>query len=201
MQQSLSNWLGITKYFLIGIAVIAAVLAGAGFVYRGEIHRAIRVATGVVSHEICSGVFVSGLQADQIFAENIKPRPGLSLIAWGLAYTVDAEHRTVTATFQGGFANRAVFRYGLGCQVVHDLEPANAQPPAPEVAARPQLAALLPEIAGSAVVQTPDGKVCNAPCRAFPQAHNWRGPRTKTAGVVQERHVIAEGHRAADGPA
>src|SRR5258706_1415550 len=151
------------KYLLIGLAVIAAVLAGAGVVYRDEIGRAIRVATGVVSHEICSGVFVSGLQADQIFAENIKPRPGLSLIAWALAYTVDTENRAVTATFRGGFANRAIFRDGLGCQVVHGSEPANVQPPAPGAAAPPQSAALLPDIAGSAVVGTPRGKIRTAP--------------------------------------
>jgi len=177
-------------------AVAVATLLTLFFTLRPD--RAIRVATGVVSHEICSGVFVSGLAADQIFAKNIKPRPGLSLIAWALAYTVDTERRTVTATFRGGFANRAVFRDRLGCQVVRGSEPANAQ--APEIAAQPQLAALLPGIAGSAVVEPADGKLRTALDRAFAEPEHGPARRTKAVVVVQDGHVIAERYAPGYGP-
>lgn len=186
------------KSLLIGVAVIIATIVGAGFVYRGEIRLAIRVATGVVSHEICSGVFVSGLRADQIFAENIKPRPGLSLIAWGLDYTVDAENRAVTATFRGDYASRAIYRDQLGCLVVNGAEPAPHL--APPVDTPPQSTALLPDIAVLAVVEPVDDKLRTALDRAFAEPEHGPARRTKAVVVVQDGHVIAERYAPGYGP-
>ena len=65
---------------LFASAIVAMLLCAAvWFVPRAT--RGIRIGTGVVSHTLCSGVFVSGLDPDQLFAEALKPNPGLALLS------------------------------------------------------------------------------------------------------------------------
>jgi len=97
------------KSIWIGVGLVVALVVAAAIKLRPDL--AIRVATGLVSHEIYSGVFVSGLKPEAIFAENLTPRPFFSLVAWALAYQVDREHRA-TATFLGGDQSRAAIATG-----------------------------------------------------------------------------------------
>jgi len=85
--------------------------------------RGIRVGTGLVSKTLCTGVFVSGLDPDALYAEAVKPIPGQTRLAKHLKYVVDRSAREVTATWWGGFESRAVYREGFGCRLVHDNEP------------------------------------------------------------------------------
>jgi CubicO group peptidase (beta-lactamase class C family) len=188
------------KYLLLGLAVFAIVPVGMWWAYRAEIGRAKRVATGLVSHEICSGVFVSGLKPEAIFAENLGPRPFFSLVAWALNYQVDREHRAVTATFLGGGESRAVYRDVLGCIVVHDAMPADTPRSGRGETAESRPAPLLPQIAGPEVVNPADEKLRIALDRAF--AEPARGParRTKAVVIVRDGHVIAERYAPGYGP-
>jgi CubicO group peptidase (beta-lactamase class C family) len=188
------------KYPLLGLAVIAIVLVGMWWVYRPEIGRAKRVATGLVSHEICSGVFVSGLQPEAIFAENLRPRPFFSLVAWALDYQVDRGHRAVTASFLGGDESRAVYRDELGCIVVQDAKPADTPRSAREETAERRSAALLPEIAGPEVVKPADDNLRIALDRAFAEPEHGPARRTKAVVVVRDGHVIAERYAPGYGP-
>ena len=88
---------------LIVLALIAYAVA-AVFIFHPD--RALRVATGMVSHTLCSETFVVGLDTDQSFAETFRSMPGMRRIAPLLRYEVDRRRRSVTATLAGGFEKR-----------------------------------------------------------------------------------------------
>jgi CubicO group peptidase (beta-lactamase class C family) len=94
--------------------------------------RGLRVLNGLTSHTLCSAVFVSGLDAEQTYADNIKARPMVSLVSWAIHYSVDRERKEVRTTFLGGFEERAVFHPGFGCTMnappAGNGYPATAQP-------------------------------------------------------------------------
>ena len=84
--------------------------------------RGIRVGTAVVSHTLCSGAFVSGLDPDLLYAEAVKPIPGQRVLSKRLRYDVDRAGRQVIVTWAGGFQSRAVYRDGFGCMILHGDE-------------------------------------------------------------------------------
>jgi CubicO group peptidase (beta-lactamase class C family) len=161
-----------------GIAALAATLMIGG------------CASASTSHLLCSAVFVSGRDADEAFQEEMRPEAGMGWIAWALRYTVDREHREVKTTIAGAFASRAVYRDGLGCLVVHGAVPDDA---AAGHEARTAVAPpLLGEIAGPAVVTSPDPRIRAAIDAAFaePDASPWR--HAKAVVVLHRGRVIAE---------
>jgi CubicO group peptidase (beta-lactamase class C family) len=173
----------------LGGALVALGAAGWWVKFRA-IDLAIPAATGFVSHELCSGVFVSGFDPEKVFAENINPRDGISRIAWALGYSIDSTHRAVTATFAGQFPSRAVYREGLGCRLVHDDEPADTSAGA-AVAVTPSSIPLLPEIAGPDLVEPGNAQLRTALDRFFAgDRPPWR--RATAAVVVHDGRVIAE---------
>ena len=63
----------------IGAGLVLSVPLAAGIAFRPD--RAMRVATGVVAHNVCSKTFVSGLDPQTVFTETIArdgARPALS---------------------------------------------------------------------------------------------------------------------------
>ena len=169
------------------ILLLATVLCVSGCAWlRPDL--AARVATGTTAHDLCSEAFVSGLDPAQVFAENIKPRPGLSLIAPLLNYEVDREQGEVRADLAGGFTSRAIYRGTVGCALVkepsvHGLPP----PPAPPLEASPKQPASSPALQA-------------ALDEAF--AENPRGaPRaTKAVLIVHRNHLLAERYALGYGP-
>ena len=149
----------------------------------------IRIASASTSHLLCSAVFVSARDADEAFAEEMRPEAGMGWIAWALRYAVDRERREVTTTIFGSFESRAIYRDGLGCLVVHGAVPDDAAAGREAHAAVPPL---LGEIAGSTVVTAPDPRIGAAIDAAFaePPAPPWR--KTKAVVVLHRGHVIAE---------
>lgn len=147
--------------------------------------RAAGTATGLVSHQLCSAVFVSGLDPDQFYREAIEPM--LSPASFLFSHTVDREHAQVTARVAGVAESRAVYRAPLGCVLVHGALPA----PVRTAVANPA-ASLLPAIAPREVVGTADPLFRSALERAFAEPdsapHRW----TKAVIVVHEGHVLAE---------
>ena len=134
---------------------VAAALSGCE-----SIDRAAHVATGYVSHQLCSAAFVSGLDPQQFQHDALKPMGGP--LGFLLRQEVDAQGRQVTARLAGMAESRAVYRGTLGCLVARDPVPAAERIDLPAPAP-----ALLPEIAGPATVEPTHPVVRAAFDRAF----------------------------------
>lgn len=178
-----------------GVLVVAA-LAAPAVIYRPD--RAIRVATGLVAHNVCSKSFVSGLDPETVFAETAE-RAGIRRLRWGLNYRLDRTAQTADASLAGLFASHAVFHEGLGCVLLHGgKEPYLLKN---DIAAlkTPKTPPLLAEIAGPALVEPSDPRLKAALDHAFeePAAPPFR--RTKAVVVVHDGSVIAERYAAGIG--
>ncbi len=175
-------------------AILAALLASAA-IFRPD--RAIRVATGLVAHNICSKAFVSGLDPQTVFSETTE-RAGIRRLRWGLSYHLDRIGQFVEASFAGRFGSRAAFHEGFGCIVLRgpDAKPYLLKN---DVAAlkTPKDPPVLPEIGGAAIVEPADPNLKAALDRAFEEPATPPFRRTKAVVVVHEGMVIAE--RYADG--
>ena len=88
----------------VALAVLLLVVAGlaiAAAVFRPG--KAVRVATGLVSHTLCSETFVAGLDPDRTFAETVRTMPGVRRLVPWLHYRVDRTAREVSTTLGGRF--------------------------------------------------------------------------------------------------
>src|SRR6056297_2130641 len=105
------------KYLLF--AVIAVMLVAA-FVFTGSSwHRIyLPTATGITAKQVCSLHFVSGLAPER--ARSLYIDPLLSPFDGLISARVHTEQREVRARLFGLYRQRAVFREGLGCSLVHD---------------------------------------------------------------------------------
>ena len=186
------------------LAVLLLVVAGlviAVAVFRPD--KAVRVATGLVSHTLCSETFVAGLDPDQTFAETVRTMPGVRRLVPWLHYRVDRTAREVSTTLGGRFEMRAVYHDGVGC-IVALPAPAGPAPPLPSPASAGTPAAAPapagaadapeagPDIAGPAVVDPASEPLRDALDRVFaePPGEPVRG--TKAVVVVHDGRVVAE---------
>jgi len=186
------------------LAVLLLVVAGlaiAAAVFRPG--KAVRVATGLVSHTLCSETFVAGLDPDQTFAETVRTMPGVRRLVPWLHYRVDRTAREVSTTLGGRFEMRAVYHDGVGC-IVALPAPAGPAPPLPSPASAGTPAAAPapagaadapeagPDIAGPAVVDPASEPLRAALDRVFaePPGEPVRG--TKAVVVVHDGRVVAE---------
>ncbi|WP_417498321.1 serine hydrolase domain-containing protein [Maricaulis sp.] len=97
-------------------AVLAAGLAALNLSPIGQIY--LPSATGIVAKQMCSLTWVSGLDPDQARAMYLDPLLGDAGSV--LTHHIDADNHQVTANFLGLFwTQRAVWRDGLGCTLVH----------------------------------------------------------------------------------
>ena len=179
---------------LMAGALVVAALTVPAVIFRPD--RAIRVATGVVAHNVCSKTFVSGLDPKTVFAETTD-RAGLRRLKWALRYDVDGTAKTVDASLAGALGSRAAFHEGFGCVLLHG----SYQPYLPksdiDALRTPKTPPLLPEIAGAAVVEPVDPRLRAALDHAFEEPATPPFRRTKAVVVVHNGTVIGE--RYADG--
>src|ERR1700744_1810516 len=113
--------------------------------------------------------------------------PGVNFIAWALHPDVDRTRHDVTVSLLGMGRSHAVYRDGYGCTLDHGTI-ANLAPP-PDEKPTP---ALLPEIAGLALVKPATPELDAALDRAFFEPHAPTYRRTKAVVVVKDGRVIAE---------
>jgi CubicO group peptidase (beta-lactamase class C family) len=177
------------KVLLIGVMVVAAVAIVAFLRLRPG--TAARVATGLVSHTLCSETFVAGLDARQTFAETFESMPGIRRLIPLLRYEVDRNHGEVTATLAGRFERRAVYREGFGCALVYDAVAGHATGAGPPTDSGTQ-PANVPDIAGAAVVEPADERLRAALDRAFAEPAQGPPRGTKAVIVLHDDRVIAE---------
>jgi CubicO group peptidase (beta-lactamase class C family) len=174
--------------------VLAALTAMAGCSARSG--SPARIATGYISHVVCSYVFVSGLDPARVSEDDIAGNPVFRGFNWALRHEVDREQRAVTARALGGFETRAVYREGLGCLNLNGAQPPDA-PTRAELEADGPIPALLPDIAGPDVVAPIDAGLRAAVDRAFAEPAGKQVRRTHAVVIVHDGRVVAE--RYADG--
>jgi CubicO group peptidase (beta-lactamase class C family) len=177
------------KWIVIAVAVLLAALAGAGIYFRPD--RAIHVATSVVAHNVCSKVFVSGLDPQTTFAETVE-RDGLRRLRTVLRWRIDRTARTIDVSAAGLLGSHAVFHDGLGCVLQHGSSEPYVLKSDIEALKYPKAPPLLPEIAGPAVVEPADPALKAALDHAFEEPAEPPFRRTKAVVVVHDGKVIAE---------
>jgi len=185
-----AGWWARLRIFTIVISIVV-LLATAAALAAWSPEQALRVASAYVSRTVCSGTFVSGLDPEQIYVENVRATPAFSLLEFALRYEVDRMRREVTTTIAGGFVSRAVFRNGLGCRLVNGGAPL-ASASADLTASAPGTPPSLPEIAGPAAVTPASDAIHAALDRAFAEPHRSPRRRTKAIVIVRDGRVIAE---------
>jgi hypothetical protein len=150
-----------------------------------------RIATGYISHVVCSYVFVAGLELGRVDEEEITGNPAFTGFHWALHYQVDREQRELTTRAMGLFESREVYREGLGCINLN-----GERPPAPltkaEIDVEESAPALLPPIAGPAVVAPSDAGLKAALERAFAEPGDQPVRRTHAVVIVHDGRVVAE---------
>ncbi len=165
---------------VVGLVVAAAIVA------VWQLSPLAKVGSAYSAKAVCSGVFVAGMDADRVFAEEVEPIDS----AMGLVgYQVDEDEKSVRASIYGLGASTAVYRPETGCTLLAGGEPdpissvGNAQSfqPLPTMPAPPAAAADL------------DAAIDDA----FEGPINGGSAQTRAIVVVHDGQVIAE--RYADG--
>jgi CubicO group peptidase (beta-lactamase class C family) len=175
------------------IILLTTAIAAAGVALgAARAHDVPRIATGFVADILCSETFVSGLDIRRTFAETMDAMPGTSLITWAMDYQVDRARKDVTVTLFGIGRSHAVYREGLGCTLEHGAAIADVAVPADD-----RQPALLPEIAGPAIVPPQSPELAAALDRAFAEPAQPPHRRTRAVVVTKAGRIIAE--RYADG--
>jgi CubicO group peptidase (beta-lactamase class C family) len=186
----------------VALAVLLLVVAGMAIavaVFRPG--KAVRVATGLVSHTLCSETFVAGLDPDQTFAETVRTMPGIRRLVPWLHYRVDRAARDVSTSLGGRFEMRAVYHDGVGCTVAFPASAVTPLPsPAPAAAASVAPAPVSaagapgagPDIAGPAVVDPASEPLRAALDRVFAEPAGGPVRGTKAVVVVHDGRVVAE---------
>jgi len=173
------------------IAGALAVAAPVALVAIYHPERAISIGTGAVADALCAKAFVSGLDPQASFAE-ILTRPGIRLLRRGLRYRLDRTARTVDVSVVGLFATHVAFHEGLGCvRVQGGREPYLLRTDF-QALKTPKAPPLLPDIAGSEIVEPSDPALKAALDHAFEERAKPPFRRTKAVVVVRDGRVIAE---------
>ncbi|MFG3596712.1 serine hydrolase domain-containing protein [Bradyrhizobium sp. RDI18] len=147
-----------------------------------------KVATGFVASVLCTETFVSGLDPARVFAETTSAMPGAGLIAWALDYRLDRARKDVTVTLFGLGGSHAVYRgEGLGCYLDHDGAVAEIVLPPSET--KP---ALLPDIAGDAIVEPQTPQLALALDRAFAEPDRSTPRNARAVVVLKDGRIVAE---------
>lgn len=170
------------KWILRLVLFIAAFALAAGVYAARYLSQNVPVGTAYFAKILCSGVFVSGRENDDVLAVDLAldhPMTG------HLDVDVDNAQRTVTVSLKGLFTRRAVFRDGLGCTLALDVSPegldgqVKSEPPSP----RP---------ADPWLEDEPSAELAAALDRAFDEPDPERPRRTRAVAVVHDGRLVAE---------
>jgi CubicO group peptidase (beta-lactamase class C family) len=168
------------------VIAAAAMLAGCG-----GLERAAGVPAHYVSHQMCSAVFVGGLDPDMFYREAVEPV--IAPAGLLMDYRIDRNGKEVTADLAGLITSRSVFLGAEGCRVVHEgaagapMEE-NDPPTAAKHAAKP----LPVDPANPALEAALD--------REFAEPESGRHRWTKSVVVLRGAHIVAERYSPGYGP-
>ena len=57
--------------------------------------RALRIASASTSMTLCTAAFVSGMNPDLAWRDEVRGEPGMGWVSWALHYDVDRDHQEV----------------------------------------------------------------------------------------------------------
>jgi hypothetical protein len=175
---------------------VAAILVAAAAAAGLPLIKVAPIGTGFAAKTICSNVFISGRDADDVFREDVAP---VIFPATFVSYRVDREARAVSAAIFGFAEARAIFREGCGCTLVKGV---------PEAELNTQLIAAreirestiddLPGLAAGREIGEPlppgvdPGRLKQALDAAFTEDTSEMPKRTRAVLVVYNGRLIAE---------
>lgn len=172
-----------TLALTIGCLVLAAVLFGSWF----GLGRMVGVPAHFASHQLCSAVFVGGLEPAQYYREAIAPKFGS--LGKLLRYDIDRERREVRVIFAGLVHSRAIDDGPYGCRVIHSGDGFRA---AHDEKNSTRSQSSLPSIGGPDVVVPKSAALSEALDHAFAEPksapHRW----TKAVLILHRGQVIGE---------
>ncbi|MGX1097984.1 serine hydrolase domain-containing protein [Amorphus sp. MBR-141] len=179
---------------------IAVLLLGAGGIaaLSWQLPPMLWVGSSYVAKTVCSGMYVSGLDLDRIWAEDVLGRKNPLLNLYKV--TVDDPVKRISASpfGLGVFERTAVHRDGLGCALAIGVTPAKlAEETGPVAPLTVGSDALWPE--GSRVEGPAPAPLAKVVADAFvePDGAHTGDLRTRAVVVVHEGRIVAE--RYADG--
>jgi CubicO group peptidase (beta-lactamase class C family) len=172
-----------------------AIAASATLAGCGAIERATHVPVHYVSHQMCTAVFVGGLDPHMFYRQGV--RPVIAPVGLLMGYRIDHEKKEVRASLAGLVSSRSVFVGAEGCRVAHG----NAAPAA-SLGDRPVEYRLAAANGGVTPLPVdPRNAVLEAALdREFaePQSgpHRW----TKSVVILHGGHIVAERYAQGYGP-
>jgi len=156
--------------------------------------RAASTATGFVSHQLCSAVFVAKQDPEHYYRQAVEPMAGP--MSFLMHHTIDRDRAEVRATIVGMAESRAAYRPPYGCVNSTDgLPAATLAPPRPATPGAPLLAA----IATAEPVAPTDPSLRQALDHAFDESPPGPLRQTHAVVVVHRDRVIAERYAAGIG--
>ena len=180
---------------LVRRLLVSSLLIVAAVVWRPD--RALRTATGMAAHDLCSETFVAGIDPAKTWEASIVPRPGVAWLAWGLRHRVDRDRREAGASFLGLVPSRAVFRPQWGCVLVHGDERIDDPPAMPATQAAPGIEGGVAMPAGLVAASTPALAAALDAAFAETDAPPHRG--TRAVVILHEGRLVAERYAAGEG--
>src|SRR3569832_1068988 len=95
------------RALVLAMTLVLVLLLGLGRYYRTDL--ALRVASGIVAHKVCSKVFVSHLDPETVFEDTVE-RDGIGGLRRLLTFMLDDRAKTVDVSLFGAFGSHALFR-------------------------------------------------------------------------------------------
>jgi CubicO group peptidase (beta-lactamase class C family) len=152
-----------------------------------RVSRVSGVPANFASHQLCSAVFVGGLDPTEYYREAVAPKIGVA--ANLVHYDVDGERRDVRVSLAGVVHSRAVYEGPFGCRVIHpgvgftvasnDATDAPAAPPSVR-------------IAGPDPVEPKNAALSEALDHAFIEPQSAPHRYTKAVVVVHHGRIVGE---------
>lgn len=186
---------GRSRFRTIRRLLVSSLLIVAAVVWRPD--RALRTATGMAAHDLCSETFVAGIDPAKTWEASIVPRPGVAWLAWGLRHRVDRDRREAGASFLGLVPSRAVFRPQWGCVLVHGDERIDDPPAMPATQAVPDIEGGVAMPAGLVAAPTPALAAALDAAFAETDAPPHRG--TRAVVILHDGRLVAERYAAGEG--
>jgi len=169
---------------LVTTVVLLGVAACAVWFFRPD--RGLSIGTAVTSQTLCGEIFVSGLDPNRVFAQEIKPK-GQAAFLKNLQYTVDEQRHQVVSTWAGRFAGVATYHPGFGCTLGESNPNGDAE------AFTRKIPAAIPITAGNAQLR-------KALDRAFAEPAQPPYRRVRAIVIMRDGKIIAERYAHGIGP-